>query len=98
MINRGNCGFSTKIKNAMTAGASVLIVVTGMQPWQEHGIGIGSHHERGSDAVDQSEGVLTAHIPVFEIDKNYGDLLKQVYQTGEGVYLNANMKSTGKDN
>jgi hypothetical protein len=41
---------------------------------------------------------LSAHIPVFEIEEDYGKMLVEVYKTGEAVYLNANMKTTKEDN
>lgn len=95
MVTRGGCSFTTKVKNAMAVGASVLIVSTERngENWKSGGQ---NHHDWKQ--WDDNDGQLQPHIPIFEIDEQYASLLRQVYDSGEGVYLNANTKTSKVDN
>ena len=101
MVERGGCSFEVKIKNAMAIGCSVLIISdwedgepqeSGKPSHKGKGFGfLGHEGERPPQLPPAEEGVLTAHIPTFEISYFYGDALRQAYNTGESIYLNANM-------
>jgi hypothetical protein len=104
LLERGGCPFSVKIKNAMQTGASVLIISDWKEgdPWKrpgQKGFGLlGEEGERPSQLPETEEGVLTAHIPTFEISTEYGEALRKVYGMGEAIYLKANMDSSSDDN
>ena len=93
LLERGDCNFQTKIKNAMGIGCSVLIISDYLPDEKKYSRWADPKSSNKSD-----EGVLQAHIPTFEISNSDASILKKAYSNGESIYLNANTKTGTEDN
>lgn len=58
MVHRGGCSFSSKYKNAQSFGASMLVVAD---------YKLTEVAGDKSNSIDEQDGELLSHIPVFEI-------------------------------
>lgn len=67
MLERGGCNFRTKIKNAMNIGCTALIISD--YETDKRGNQWGPRPKTPLDK--ENEGVLTVHIPTFEIAYQY---------------------------
>jgi hypothetical protein len=80
----------------MRLGAQVLIIEDHLQKdWQYT---TQQQSDPNKFMLGDKDGILQAHIPTFEIDYEFGQILRKVYDMGDSVYLNANTKTGTEDN
>lgn len=87
LLKRGQCPFATKIQNAQHFGAQVVIIED-YNPTEK----------ADQNVYPPTEGLLSAHIPLFEIDFASGKKIREAVNKNDTVFLRATLEIAQQNN